>query len=487
MSAMLWMKILWGMLLAGLLGFTFHRAWSWEHGASPPALFARSVGKETFVFVPPTVLFWVLLLLTLLFMWQYGVSDGLARAAALAGDVTLFLCFYFLLLLALLPLLRKRISARACAVLWLTPAFLTWQGRAIVTALPPPRRTIFVPRSALPAVGAVWLAGFLAVGGYYLISHLRFRAWVDEHAEMEWDAAVRALWKREREALEYKREVTLLRADVPAPFSMGRTNRSRCTVLPRRGYTPEELTMIFRHELHHLQRCDVDTKFFLCLCKALCWFNPLVWIATRKAAEDLERSCDEIVAEGMDDLQRRDYARLLLDAAAPGRGFTTCLSAAAGTLRYRLKSIVERLPRARGTALLMTAMFLCTLGYGTVSFSDARGSFNELILPEGTEVRSIIDTRGDKTVYWRPEIAAVRAALEGVELEHVAGLRKPIMPNANVTLTLSGGRFATLTDQMLAVEDYQHMRGGTADCYLVRGAVDWDAFEAALRMSETVE
>ena len=61
------------------------------------------------------------------------------------------------------------------------------------------------------------------------------------------------------------------------------------------------------------------------------------------------------------------------------------------------------------------------------------------------------------------------------------------MPNANVTLALSGGRFATLTDQMLAVEDYQHMRGGTADCYLVRGAVDWDAFEAALRLSETVE
>ena len=84
MSAMLWMKILWGMLLAGLLGFTFHRAWRWEHGASPPALSARSVGKETFVFVPPTVLFWVLLLLTLLFMRQYGVSDGLARAAALA-------------------------------------------------------------------------------------------------------------------------------------------------------------------------------------------------------------------------------------------------------------------------------------------------------------------------------------------------------------------------------------------------------------------
>ena len=486
MSAMLWMKILWGMLLAGLLGFTFHRAWRWEHGSDADLIF-KKYGRETFVFVPPTVLFWILLGITLLLMRFFGARDGLVRAAALAGDMTLILCVYFLLLLALLPLLRKWISARACAVLWLVPAFLSWQMHELLRALPLSRKTIYIPRSALPVFGAVWLAGFLAVGGYYLISHLRFRAWVKRNATVDLDTVARGIWNREREAMDYKRNVTLLRADVPAPFSMGRTNRSRCTVLPRRGYTPEELTMIFRHELHHLQRCDVDTKVFLCLCTAFCWFSPLVWIATRKAAEDLERSCDEIVAEGMDDLQRRDYARLLLDAAAPGRGFTTCLSAAAGTLRYRLKSIVERLPRARGTVLLMTAMFLCTLGYGTVSFSDARGSFNELILPEGTEVRSIIDTRGDKTVYWRPEIAAVRAALEGVELEHVAGLRKPIMPNANVTLTLSGGRFATLTDQMLAVEDYQHMRGGTADCYLVRGAVDWDAFEAALRMSETVE
>ena len=487
MSATLWVQIVWAVLLSGMLGYTFHRAWRLEHGASAPVLFDRPVGKETFVFILPTVLFWVLLLFTLLFMHRYGVSDGLARTAALAGDVMIFLCVYFLLLLALLPLLRKRISARACAVLWMTPAFLTWQGRLLVTALPLPRRTIYVPRAALPAVGAVWLAGFLAVGGYYLISHLRFRAWVDEHAAVEWDAAVRELWKRERETLEYKREVTLLRADVPAPFSMGRTKRSRCTVLPRRDYTPEELTMIFRHELHHLQRCDVDTKVFLCLCNALCWFNPLVWIATKKAAEDLERSCDEIVAEEMNTAERRRYAKLLLDAAGPGRGCTTCLSAAAGTLRYRLKSIVDTGPRARGTLLLTAAMFLCAMGYGTVSFSDAKGSFSDRILPEGTEVRSVIDTRAGKTVFWHPEAAPIRAALEDVELEHVAGLRNPVTPKANVTFSLSDGKFVTLTDEMLIVKDYHHMLGGTADCWLVRSEVDWDMLDEALSASETVE
>ena len=59
------------------------------------------------------------------------------------------------------------------------------------------------------------------------------------------------------ERLEYKRPVLLLRGEVNAPFSMGQTKRSRCTVLPNRDYTEEELSMIFSHELHHLQRCDV--------------------------------------------------------------------------------------------------------------------------------------------------------------------------------------------------------------------------------------
>lgn len=70
--------------------------------------------------------------------------------------------------------------------------------------------------------------------------------------------------------------------------------------------------------------------------QALCWFNPLMWIATRKASDDLELSCDEIVLENMDEGMRRQYAELLLDTAGQAGGFTICLSAAAETMRYRL-------------------------------------------------------------------------------------------------------------------------------------------------------
>ena len=53
---------------------------------------------------------------------------GIRRAAQMAlGDwfgMFLHICLYYLLLLPLLPLLRRRISARACAMLWLLPNYL---------------------------------------------------------------------------------------------------------------------------------------------------------------------------------------------------------------------------------------------------------------------------------------------------------------------------------------------------------------------------
>ena len=476
---MIWAKFVWGLVLAALLGITFRRAWRWEHGAEADLPFVEKYGRETYVFVPPTILFWILLLFFVLFAAEFGAETGLVRSAALLGDITLILSAYFVVLLLLLPLLRRFVSARACAVLWLVPAFLSWQSGVLLRTLPLPRRTVYIPHGILPRIAAVWLAGFLAVGGYYLVSHLALRKRVLAGSRPEREAETLALWEEIRAELDYKRPVRLLRADVPAPFSMGRTRRGRCTVLPARGYTREDLEMIFRHELHHLQRCDVHTKVFLCLCNALCWFNPLVWIATRKAAEDLERSCDEIVTEGMDGAQRKRYAHLLLDEAAPGRGWTTCLSAAAGTLRYRLKSITDRGRRIRGTVLLMAAVLLCTLCFGTVSLSDRRGSFTELLLPDA-EIQTVYlhDAEGGYMPYGGTlDEAALRAALDAVPLEHIAGLRDvPDRRGGGVTFILSGGRFAVLTDRQLVVRDH----GTWADCYLVTDTIDWDAISAAL-------
>ena len=474
---MIWFQAAWGVFLAGMLGYTFRRACRWEDDARNNIKSPNKYGRETFIFLAPTTLFWILLVCFAIFVYALGLQEAALRFSANLADVLLILSVYFVLLLILLPILRKSFSARACAVLWLVPAFLSWQAHILLQTIPIPRLTLYIPGQLIPVIGAVWLAGFVLVGGYYLISHLIFFANVRKISEDEADPKILALWKKQQEAIDYLRPVRLLRGDVPAPFSMGRTRLSRCTVLPRRSYTMEELTMIFSHELHHLQRCDVDTKVFFCMCRALCWFNPLVWIATKKAAEDLELSCDEIVTEGMSEPERRAYAEVLLDAAAPIKGCTTCLSAAAGTLRYRLKGVMDQKKRLRGTVILMIALFCCVMCFGSVSVSDRRGNFTSMIFAQDVKIDRVYDPNYSADTTWDRE--ALNDLLEDLELEHITRLmRRPYSQDDEITLVLSDGGYVRITKSAVYVENYRKMR--YADCYLIKSGLDWNALKACI-------
>ena len=147
-------------------------------------------------------------------------------------------------------------------------------------------------------------------------------------------------------------------------------------VLPPRTYTPDELHLVFRHEIVHICRRDSWNKFFLMFCTALCWFDPLMWMAMRRSAEDTELSCDETVLVDADDATRRQYAQLLLTTAGDGRGYTTCLSPAAASLRYRLRSVVAPRRRAAGDILVGLILFLLlsSFGYVALSYDERTGA-----------------------------------------------------------------------------------------------------------------
>lgn len=301
------------------------------------------------------------------------------------------------------------------------------------------------------------------------------------------DPEILELFQQELKRLEYYRPVKLVQsAAVNVPLSMGTMKRTRVTVLPNREFTKQELQFIFRHEIHHIQRGDVSNKMFFAFCQALCWFNPLIWIATRKASDDLELSCDEIVLENMDDEKRRQYADLLLNTAGSSRGFTTCLSAAAETMRYRLKNVVTVRKRWPGTVLLSIAMFLCVMSHGVIAVSNDRGTVAELI----TEYRSAEDIR---SVYYQlegetllsevygwdgEELLSYLASLEveklgsGNEIQNISNHRVAIVFDRNGTIEL------TMDERLIEVYHYHH--GGKKEFYYLRSKVDWDVIEGYL-------
>lgn len=86
-------------------------------------------------------------------------------------------------------------------------------------------------------------------------------------------------------------------------------------VVPDCPMDKKNLEMVFRHELMHHRRHDSWYRLMLLVTSALHWFNPLVYLMTRRAAQDLESSCDRSVVTGQPQEFVCEYAQALLNTA----------------------------------------------------------------------------------------------------------------------------------------------------------------------------
>ena len=374
-----------GLLLAGMVGAGYARSRRMEAGEP-----REDDRKDAVVYGDPGTFATVILAFAVLAVVFDGPEQGSHLAVRMLLESAADLSLYFLLLLLALPLLRRRFSARLCASLWLVPSFVGVGMNTFLNYRRVPSFVIPLREELLAALGWVWLAGFLLVFGGRVMGDRRFRRELLTGAYPEEDPEVLAIWREVLLAMDLPWEVRLLRSPAArSPLSLREGRKKYATVLPERDYTEEELRFLFSHELHHLQRRDIDTKVFLAFCQGLCWFNPLVWLAAAKGSDDLELSCDEVVLAGQDERRRRDYAHLLLQSAAEGRGFTICLSARGKSLRYRLENVLKPRKRRSGTVLLAGVTLAVFLSWGTCAVSTRQGSLGELAFPQGWESMEI--------------------------------------------------------------------------------------------------
>ena len=304
---------------------------------------------------------------------------ALAIQSVLRLLVELFLVIgvYYVLLLAVMPVLRRHFSARVCAMLWLLPDFLYLLNNTNQLAAEHPL-VIHLPGKLVYVLFAIWAAGAAGVLGWKVLSHLRFRRRVLKDAVSVTDEETLAVWQAElARAWVKKTKWKLVRSQsLTTPLSIGLFDRTTCVVLPARSYTPQELSLVLRHEIIHICRGDPSSKFFMAFCTAMCWFNPLMWVAMRKSADDFELSCDETVLLDEPQPVRREYAELLLNTAGDERGFTTCLSATASALRYRLKNVMTPGKKRTGAILVgltFAVLALCT-GHMALAYDAQPGA-----------------------------------------------------------------------------------------------------------------
>lgn len=444
--------------------------------------------------IPAFLLPWCLITLAGVCTVSLGSKSALEMMFSLCFSIFLHIGVYFLLLLLTLPFLRRYISARACAVLWLLPNYLFLTRNLF--ALPKPRWILYFPKNEMKIALWIWLTGFAAVMIWKTVSHLMFRRRILKDARPVVSPSVLSLWEYElqKAAIPKPKYKPVTSANVTTPFSIGFFKRSIRVVLPEQPYTDEELSLIFRHEIVHIGRADCMSKLFLTFCTAMCWFNPLMWIAMRRCADDLELSCDETVLLNAKAETRQKYADLLLRTSGDEHGFTTCLSASAASLRYRLKNVVKPKKRFLGSIAVGLIFFLLIMSCGYVALAyDAASGREYIFSSQDTDefsVMSVYLSSGDSmdSVYLCTDDAALIDYLAGLRFFQITGNYSYPSEGYAANIVFQGPQgtmVIRLNNNVLSVTQLYGKALKTV--YSPASEIDWDYLESLLTPAPEVD
>lgn len=106
-------------------------------------------------------------------------------------------------------------------------------------------------------------------------------------------------------------EVGIIKSDiVNSPMVIGILNPK--IIFPSNIEYDNKLEPVITHELVHLKRKDLLTKFIQIGITAVNWFNPIIYMMNNSMEKWCEISCDEIVAEKMSYEERKEYGKTVL-------------------------------------------------------------------------------------------------------------------------------------------------------------------------------
>lgn len=319
------------------------------------------------------------------------------------------LSLYYAILICCAPLVKRKLSAKACAALWILPN-LMYVAYVQPNFRVQPDVVISLNHQWAIVLMIVWGLGFFVTMGWYILTHLQFRKKILKHSKKVFDDTIFKVWQEELKESEVKIKLDslLICEHLTTPLTIGLFRGSIRVLLPHKEYTEHQLRLIFRHELVHLKKDDNLSKFFFAFCNALCWFNPLMWGAMKQCAEDLERSCDAAILMESDETQRKVYAELILNSDADQRGFTTCLTSSFESMRYRLKEIMTPVKLHSGIGVLVAVVLLLSMMTGKTAFAYHSRNLDfsnfgnlvkiEIIKHDGITVDDVIQCKTDKTV-----------------------------------------------------------------------------------------
>jgi len=301
--------------------------------------------------------------------------------------------------------------------------------RGLPVALRPPAAPSATPLDWIVVFAAAVCVLFLAIT---IISGLRA---VSAAVRSALPAAARevAALNAARKRIGVRHAVDLVRTPISEAPAVLRVLRP-LIVLPADGtdtLDEDELESLLCHECAHVARRDNLLALIEGVVRALFWFNPLIWLAHRRLAEEREKACDEIVA---DNAQRAEtYAQALVKIcqailARPAAG-VSCMASA--HLKQRMEHIMDyrkSSPFGHFAITAVAVVFLFATVAATAAISDGKTSNDD-----NTYAVTLKACRIGKDLY------SVRVAVQEKTSNALAWAARPLKVKAGETFTTTGG------------------------------------------------
>lgn len=117
--------------------------------------------------------------------------------------------------------------------------------------------------------------------------------------------------------LGFNQKIPLLySSQVSSPLTLGLFKPA--IILPigiERQLTENQLRLVLLHELAHIQRRDILWNWLAYGITLLHWFNPLIWLASKRMKADMEMACDAKVLSHLSPQDRNDYGLTLINVS----------------------------------------------------------------------------------------------------------------------------------------------------------------------------
>ena len=240
----------------------------------------------------------------------------------------------------------------------------------------------------------IWLAGLIA-GLFVLLAGLGRLTWLAARSQRVTSGRWSELADETARAYGLERSPVLLQSDHPSllvtwGFAVPKV------ILPAAAHewSDDRVRVVLWHELAHIRRRDWLVQMSVEVLRAIFWFNPLLWVLSRRLRLESEHACDdEVMSRGVD---APDYATHLVDLARtlgrPPRAslfpaFLTQAMARPSSLERRVRAMLNdrlnRTPSTRSARVLIVTALLTT----TVAIAAAQNLFS-------TFAGSIRDSQG---------------------------------------------------------------------------------------------